>query len=130
MKRSIAHGAGYTIIDHRDSPGVTPEDLAHIAGGMAFAVPGGKVGECDVLGCGHCQAQVVKHPQRVRPRGYCPKCDRYVCDRCEAIRVRTSECVPYMKILDAIQNAAEKYEGREDHPDATPKILLTDLLSQ
>jgi hypothetical protein len=117
------------IIDHRDSPGVTPADLAHIPGAGVLAVPGGTFHESDILGCSHCQGRCYKNHDRVRDRGYCSKCDHYVCDRCEAIRVRTGECVPFAKILDVVQNLAEKYEGREDHPDATPPILLTDRFS-
>lgn len=126
MKRSLSHGAGYLIIDHRDSPGVTLADVAHIPNGAAMVVPGGTFHESDILLCWHCRGRCYKNQDRVRPRGYCGKCDHYVCDRCETIRVKTGECVPWDKIIDALENQAEKFIGREDHPDANPALILTD----
>jgi hypothetical protein len=124
MLKSLRHGAGYLQIDHRDSPGLTADDVAHVPG--AIAAPGGTVTERDVKQCSHCQRAVVLHPLRVRDRGFCPKCNSYVCDACEDIRVRTGECVPFVKVLDTAQNIAEKFVGQPDHPDAqAPLVTLT-----
>lgn len=47
---------------------------------------GGGIFEVDTLGCNHCGAHVIPNPDRTRARAYCPKCDRYICDICEAWR--------------------------------------------
>jgi ribosomal protein S27AE len=123
---SLKHGAGYLHIDHRDSPGLTPADVAHVPG--ALAVPGGSVLERDVKVCSHCERGIVLQPLRTRDRGYCGKCNHYICDGCESIRVKTGECVPMRKIIDITQNHAEKFIGKEDSPEALthPIIHLTD----
>ena len=123
MRRSLADGSGLLTIDHRDSPGVTPADLAALPG--AIAVAGGALLERDVQQCSHCQRGIVLHPNRVRPRGYCPKCDHYVCDGCEAIRVQTGNCVPFRARLEQAAEVAEQYAGQPDHPEAR-SIVLTD----
>lgn len=136
MKRSLADGSGYLEIDHRESPGLTPADVAHIPG--AIAVPGGAHLERDVQQCSHCQRMVVLNPGRVRDRAVCPKCHHYLCDGCEAARVASGgECVPFKAVLDRAAEIAEKYVGQPDHPEAVidlatlskpgpPKIVLTD----
>ncbi len=124
MKQSLKQGAGYLEIDHTNSPGLTFADVAHVPG--AFAVGEGQRLERDVVTCSHCQRGVLLEPLRVRSRGYCPKCDHYVCDSCEAIRERTGECVPMLKVLDIVQEHAARFVGNEGHPEAT--IVLTDLL--
>lgn len=93
-KRSLE---GYLLVDHR-------------AGDGTAAVPGGRIFERATITCSHCQAQVVLNPSRTRERGYCPKCDHYVCDLCEGIRVRTGECRTFKQIMDDVQNAALKQE--------------------
>lgn len=53
--------------------------------------------EAATLTCCHCQRIFLKNPDRVRARGYCAKCDSYVCDNpaCNA------QCSPFWKRLDA-----------------------------
>ena len=104
MKRSLRHGAGYLEVDHRDSPGLTPEQVAHVPG--AIAVGKGQRLERDVLNCTHCERAVILHPLRTRDRGYCQKCNHYICDECEAIRVKTGVCTPMRQILDRLQGFA------------------------
>jgi len=126
MARSLRQGAGFLQIDHRNSPGLSPADVAHLPG--AVAVAAGVVHERDVKQCSHCQRDVVLEPLRTRERGYCPKCDSYVCDGCEAIRVKTGACVPMVKRFDVALEIAEKFSGQLDHPAAVPDIVLTDLV--
>lgn len=104
MKHSLVQGSGYLIIDHRDSPGLSPADVAHVPG--AVAVPKGTVTERDVQQCTHCQRQIVLNPLRERPRGYCPKCHHYICDTCEAIRIKTLACVPFAVVEDRALKAS------------------------
>lgn len=126
LVKSLADHCGYFEVDHRNSPGITPADVAHLP--MMTAVPGGQLLQRDVKQCSHCQRGVVLEPKRVRPRAVCPKCYHYICDACEAIRVKTGACVEFRQQLDQAQNHLEKFIGREDHPDAQPKIVLTDPL--
>lgn len=123
--KSLRHHAGYMIIDHSNSPGLKPSDVAHIPG--AKAVGEGQVYERDVLMCSHCQRAIVLNPLRVRDRGYCGKCNHYVCDSCETIRVRTNECVPMVKLIDQAQSIAEKYVGQPDHPANRPDSVLVNF---
>jgi hypothetical protein len=119
---SLKQHAGYLQIDHRDSPGLTPADVAHVPGSIPVA--GGSLLERDVLTCSHCQRGVILEPLRTRDRGYCPKCNHFVCDSCDTSRVKTGACVPMKQVLDVAQNHADKFVGKADHSDAT--IILTD----
>jgi hypothetical protein len=103
----------------------------------AIAVGGGEAFEADIQQCSHCQRGVVLNPGRVRARAACPKCFHYVCDSCEAIRVKTGACVPFKQVLDRAADIIEKHIGQPDHPDAVidpdalmkpaePRIVLTD----
>lgn len=86
-KRSLE---GYLLIDNSATLGM-----------------GGKQ-EFATLTCSHCQKQMIKNPDRTRERAYCPKCDHYLCDACGVIAHQTKECVPYKKIVDDAQEAAER----------------------
>lgn len=136
MKQSLSAGSGYLVIDHSNSPGLTPADVAHVPG--AIAVGAGEVLERDVQNCSHCQRQVWLNPGRVRARAVCPKCYHFICDGCEAMRVATGQCVPFKAVLERAQAVAERYVGQPDHPDAElsperlsqpepPRIVLTDV---
>ena len=93
-KRSLE---GYLLVDHR------------AGGGLDGPLRAGAVFESATLTCSHCQRQVVLNPDRSRPRGYCPKCDRYVCDGCEATRVASGgECKTFKQIMDDHQEAVLK----------------------
>ncbi len=65
---------GYLFIDHRASPGT-------------ISVPEGKLFEGATITCSHCQRMVVLNHDRTRERGYCPHCDHYICDQCNADRI-------------------------------------------
>lgn len=102
-KRSLE---GEIVIDHRASPGLT---RAQVGAVDAPVVAGGTVYESAIYTCSHCQFAVVINPKRTRERGYCPKCDRYVCDECERLRVKTFECHSVARQFDEIQNAIERH---------------------
>ena len=82
---SLRRHEGYLLVDHRFSPGL-PEDVALRAGYDPATVRGGQVLESATIHCAHCLGVVVKNPMRVRERGYCTKCDKYLCDHCDAKR--------------------------------------------
>lgn len=99
---------GYLLIDHRESPGITPEQAA-AAGHGTIAVPAGKKLECATYNCSHCTRLVIMNPQRTRSRGYCPKCNRNVCDQCEANRVASGgACKPFSQLVDEFVDKAAK----------------------
>lgn len=138
MKRSLAHGSGYLVVDHRDSPGLSADDIAR-APVPTDVLPGSTMTERDVMQCSHCQRGVILNPGRVRARAVCPKCMHYICDPCEAVRVKSGACVPYARVLDEMDAVVQKHAGQLDHPDIAaglkaaqspearaPRIALTD----
>lgn len=93
---------GYLLIDHSAGDGITQEQARQGPTGT-IPVPAGKKFEGPWFKCGHCFPNsriVVMNPNRTRDRGYCPKCDRYVCDECETTRVLTGECRTNKRALD------------------------------
>ena len=90
---------GYLMSDHRESPGFTPGQ-AVIPGCDALPIGPGALFEAPTVNCSHCERLVVINPNRTRSRGYCPKCDHYVCDECEAARVKTGICRPFKQVID------------------------------
>lgn len=74
---------GYLMVDHRASPGI-PADLALKMGRDPKLCGEGKLFEAATLTCSHCTNVVVKNPLRVRERGFCAKCNGFVCDGCHA----------------------------------------------
>lgn len=93
-KRSLE---GYLLIDHRAGDGMP-------------GLRAGSVFESATITCSHCQTQVVLNPDRSRARAYCPKCDHYICDGCEAIRVQTGVCRTWKQIMDDHVEAVLKQE--------------------
>ena len=99
---------GYVLIDHTQGEGITPEVAAT---GPAGTMPVGRGMrfEAPTLNCSHCTRLIVLNPQRTRERGYCPKCDRYVCDDCEAKRVASGgECYTFKQRIDDFMDKVSK----------------------
>ncbi len=71
----------YLFVDHRASPGLSPE-MARRMGYPAGSVSEGKLLEIATLRCCHCRTHNIKNPDRIRPRETCFKCNHYVCDFC------------------------------------------------
>ena len=95
---SLRRHEGYLLIDNRFGPGVTAEFIRS-TGKDAPIVPEGAVFESATTTCSHCHTVVILNPDRTRPRNYCRKCDRYICDNpgCNV------ECVPLTKVFDEWQ---------------------------
>ena len=92
--------AGEVIIDHRESPGLTEADARRgRALGMLPFLGKGQVFEGLTDTCSHCQRVVVRNPLRSRSRGYCSKCDRFLCDNCAVTLHLTGICYPWKKRL-------------------------------
>ena len=95
---------GYLFIDNGPGGGPTLADLA-AAGGLDVAGAGARgVFESATVTCKHCQTVVVLNPKRDRARGYCRKCDGYVCDKPEC----NLTCLPMNKVLDVALEIAHR----------------------
>jgi ribosomal protein S27AE len=115
MKRSLKDHSGYLIIDHSDSPGIKPEDVPTRLRGSAEIVEKGQKFEADIQFCAHCGTQVILNPKRVRARGYCAKCNHYICDN----PICNKTCEPLKALLDKAEHELVQDPER-------PLILLTD----
>jgi hypothetical protein len=71
------------------------------------AFVGGQRMEVHTMTCCHCDRVVILNPERTRERGYCQKCDAYVCDSggCRA------ECNPFQESIEL----ALKFKGDEPY---------------
>ncbi len=94
---------GYILVDHRESPGV-PVDVTGPAGKNFISVAKGQTFESATVTCAHCNVIVVLNPNRTRERGYCQKCDQYVCDN----PMCSQDCRSFNRLLDTLQEQAFK----------------------
>ena len=110
MSRSKRSHEGYLLIDHSNSPGLS-EEMVYTGSGLprsdAKLPKGSGTGkfEAATFSCGHCPNVVVVHPLRNRPRGYCKKCDHYICDACNAKMALDKVCKTYKQQMDEVQEA-------------------------
>ncbi len=86
---------GYLLIDNRNAPALSMEEAAKTGREIAGAGVHG-VFESATITCSHCHKVVVLNPMRTRERGYCAKCDHYVCDN-PACNI---DCTPLRAIMD------------------------------
>ena len=102
MKTKRAQEA-YVLIDHRNSPGITPEFIRanHLD---APAVGAGQVFESAMIVCHVCGGDVILNPNRARDRHWCYAHDAYACDACTAAVRAKGRCIPLKQII------AEAYE--------------------
>lgn len=70
---SLKRHDGELQIDNRATGGAVPG----FGNASHYAAP--------TLTCWHCKNVVMLNPFRERPRNYCRKCDRYICDSCAAV---------------------------------------------
>lgn len=110
MAASKRRHEGYLMVDHRESPEV-PFNPAMVGKPESIIVGRGQLFESATVTCSHCQVVVVLNPLRTRARGYCAKCDRYVCDNPGCNR----ECTPFDAVIDCAQEAAFRHVS----PDGT-----------
>jgi hypothetical protein len=125
VKHSLRSGGGFVEIDHRESPGLSWEDIP-LEARLAGMVPVGKGQhfEADAYQCTHCERTIVltaRHEDMPR-RGYCPGCHHYICNRCEQFRKMTGSCWSIFRVLDRAYEIATKFIGQPDHPDAKVDI--------
>lgn len=100
---SLKRHDGYLVVDHRASPGL-PSDFYEKLGVDVPAVGEGKMLDMATFTCSHCKCVVIINPYRTRERGYCQKCDHYICDICHEITTFPAYThTPFDKIIDAVQ---------------------------
>ena len=102
-KRSLE---GEILIDHTASPGLTPEEVGSFS---EVVVKRGDRFESAINTCGHCSCVIVLNPNRTRERGWCSKCDRYVCDGCAYILHLTLECKNIKKTIETVYEDFERF---------------------
>ena len=108
MRHSKRSLEGELLIDHRSSPGL-PEECARFMGIDPKYVKAGATYESAIVTCSHCQVSVVMNPERTRERGWCPKCDKYLCDECAFIMHRTLECRNIEKVFDDLDDLVARH---------------------
>jgi hypothetical protein len=98
---------GYAEIDHRESPGITPEFMRKNHLEMP-AVPGGQILKTAFVVCHCCLRDIILNPDRSRERGYCSKHDAYLCDDCGAAQKAGAVCIPFKQRFDQWYDALVK----------------------
>jgi hypothetical protein len=99
---------GYLLIDHRESPGFSCNEVGPQAASLFGA---GKKFEGSTLTCAHtlCGGRVVViNPLRTRERGHCYQCDRFICDECALDYKLTGVCRSVNRFTDDFIEAAVK----------------------
>ncbi len=104
MRHSKRSLEGEVFIDHRNSPGM-PE-LGPFGPRLKGTEAGGLL-EDKLYVCSHCNSSIILNAARERARAYCSKCDKYICDECEAVMHWTLECRDFQRQLDTVQNELE-----------------------
>ena len=87
---------GIFVVDHRNSPGITAEEMR----ALGLDHPGFKAGsvvETPTKKCVHCQKTVLMNPKRIRGRMECTKCSGFLCDRCALKFTITGECKNFVR---------------------------------
>lgn len=102
MKHRLSDHSGYLIIDHRDSPGINPEDVPERLRNITPIVGKNQVYETDVQHCTHCQRAVVLFKVSVGKYepDICHYCHHYICRSCAKQLRITGQCVPFKAIFD------------------------------
>ena len=98
MSNRVRGGKGYLMIDNRAA--------------------GGKLEEYNTLTCSHCVTIYVLNPERKRRRGFCARCNHYICDRpgCAAECSAPEQCV----------ELAQRHVGMDALPRGKDGSLLFD----
>lgn len=117
---SLKRHDGYLMIDHRGSPGI-PTPLAERLGVPLQQVREGGLMECATMTCAHCATVVIPNPDRTRERGYCAKCDRYICDWCKAATLAPQYVHrSWQEIVDLVTSGRYTLSGSPSAPVLTP----------
>src|ERR1700675_1557700 len=101
---SLRSTEGYIWMSHKYSPGV-PDELMVKGGYPVGGAHPGTVFESATFTCADCERVVIMNPDRSRARGFCPKCNHYLCDACETVRVQQGgKCNNFKVMVDKLLN--------------------------
>ena len=101
-KRSLE---GYLALDYRGAEAGSPDPNIPVCRGQMQELP--------TITCSHCQRVVIINHLRTRDRAYCPKCDHYICDGCDTVRVASGgACKTWKQIMDEHDAAVIKKEQK------------------
>lgn len=104
---SLRDKEGYLLIDHRASPGLSPDEARQF-GYDPSLVAEGKIMEAPIVTCSHCQVQVILNPGRSRDRAVCRRCYNYICDPCALAMSQGVGCRPWEKVIDDLHEQASQ----------------------
>jgi len=109
------------MVDHRASPGIS-EAKALSMGLNPKHVAEGKLYETATLGCNHCGRNFIRNPMRIRQRGWCSVCDKYICDTCDAAR-RHPDYVhyTYRQLAELVMGGKYEIRGSFSRPLIVPR---------
>jgi hypothetical protein len=93
----------YLLVDHSQSPGMAPADMA--PGFAHLAVAAGRKFEASVTLCAHCQGTIVLGLEH---DDYCRKCDRFICDLCALAVAVSGEHKSFDQFADEYLEAASR----------------------
>lgn len=98
---------GQLLIENRHAPLPDPVQIERLgrATGKLIIAPQSPVYEVATVTCSHCHTIVIIRGERQRPRAWCWKCDRYICDRC-VLLAKLHGCRPFAAVLDALDSKA------------------------
>lgn len=120
---------GYLLLENRFAPAHTLAQAAafkHKTGHDLIGAGMRGTFESATITCSHCQRTVVLNPDRSRPRGWCTKCDHYICDSpgCNA------GCRPMKQLFAAAQEQLflDQHRGNPASTNALIAQLRRDLL--
>ena len=113
---------GELMLDHRASPGFTPEQARRM-GYPPELVGAGKQMHAATLGCPHCGSHVFLNPMRTRPRAHCCQCDQYICDICDRVRHESGYVHRTMnQIREMLLTGKWEMHGSMSRPLLAPRI--------
>lgn len=112
---------GWFFLDNRHGPAHTHEQAVAFKRQTGQDLIGAGLRgtlESATITCSHCQRTVVLNPDRSRPRGFCSKCDHYICDSpgCNA------GCRPIRQVMALAQEQAFRDEQR-GNPASTNALI-------
>lgn len=77
---------GYLLIENPNGVPFGDPAAALLSNKVWIAPPPMPVYENATITCNHCHQVFLKNSHRKRERAWCWSCDRYLCDRCAALR--------------------------------------------
>jgi hypothetical protein len=108
---------GYLLVDHRASPGFTPQQVRDAGIDADPRLLGeGKTFEAPTVTCSHCMTSFVINPDRKRERTRCYQCFHYICDNCAVAYKVDGICRSGKRLADEVNSGRFPLTGTENNP--------------